>query len=55
MLRDQLMGIKIKDIDILIEGSAIDFVQKSCKPFISSELNVDIKSVHDAFNTAKPS
>ena len=52
MLRDQLMGIKIKDIDILIEGSAIDFVQNLAS-LSSSELNVDIKSVHDAFNTAK--
>ena len=42
MLRDQLMGIKIKDIDILIEGSAIDFVQNLAS-LSSSELNVDIK------------
>lgn len=49
MVRDILMDIEIKDIDILIEGSAIDFVQKlsECAP------NVIIKSVHKAFNTAK--
>ncbi len=49
MVRDILMGIEIKDIDILVEGSAIDFVQKlsECAP------NVIIKSVHKAFNTAK--
>lgn len=51
MVRDVLMGIEIKDIDILIEGSAIDFVQKFADKF--TNLDIVIKSVHEAFDTAK--
>lgn len=49
MVRDCLMEIEIKDIDILIEGSAIDFVQK----FAENSKDVVIKSLHESFNTAK--
>lgn len=52
MVRDQLMGIKVKDIDILIEGSAIDFVQNFAR-ITSKELDVVIKSIHETFDTAK--
>lgn len=51
MVRDVLMGIEIKDIDILIEGSAIDFVHRLAAEF--SCLDTIIKSVHEAFNTVK--
>ncbi len=64
MVRDCLMEIEIKDIDILIEGSAIDFVQgfaleygKNCCDGTSCNnkegLDVEIKSIHESFNTAK--
>jgi len=67
MVRDALMGIDIKDIDILTEGSAIDFVTEfyensnaanynpennSLKSDINGH-NIVIKSVHKSFNTAK--
>ncbi|MCD8025025.1 MAG: hypothetical protein LUE64_05775 [Candidatus Gastranaerophilales bacterium] len=42
--RDLILGAKIKDIDFLIEGNAIDFAQKS---------ELIIKSVHENFNTVK--
>ena len=44
VVRDLLMERKIKDIDFLIEGSAIDFVKKS---------NLKVKSTHEPFNTVK--
>ena len=44
VVRDLLMGKKIKDIDFLIEGSAINFVKNS---------NFKIKSIHEPFNTVK--
>ena len=44
VVRDLLMERKIKDIDFLIEGSAIDFIKKS---------NLKIKSTHEPFNTVK--
>ena len=43
-VRDLLMGEKIKDIDFLIEGNAIEFA-------LSAGLN--IKSVHEDFKTVK--
>lgn len=42
--RDLILGKKIKDIDFLIEGSAIDFAKKS---------GFKIKSAHESFNTVK--
>lgn len=54
MVRDSLMGIEIKDIDILIESSAIDFVQGlALESANNKEFDVKIKSVHKDFNTAK--
>lgn len=44
VVRDLIMGNKIKDLDFLLEGSAINFVNNS---------EFKIKSVHEAFNTAK--
>lgn len=44
VVRDLLMEKKIKDIDFLIEGSAIDFAKNS---------NLKIKSIHEPFNTVK--
>ncbi len=51
MVRDVLMGIEIKDIDILIEGSAIDFTHRLAAEF--NCLDTVIKAEHEAFNTAK--
>lgn len=65
MVRDALMGIDIKDIDILVEGSAIDFIENFARKYDSccdnpsfdnncnNRLDVKIKSVHESFNTAK--
>lgn len=54
MVRDNLMGIDILDIDILIEGSAIDFVQGlNAESSLFEGFNVNIKSIHKDFNTAK--
>jgi len=56
MVRDMLMGIEIKDVDILIEGSAIDFVRNlEAKTANGNDipLDINIKSTHEAFNTAK--
>lgn len=44
VVRDLILNKKIKDVDFLIEGSAIDFCKKS---------NFKIKSIHENFNTAK--
>ena len=44
VVRDLLMERKIKDIDFLIEGSAIDFIKK---------INLKVKSTHEPFNTVK--
>ncbi len=68
MVRDALMGQDIGDIDILVEGSAIDFVKglkEACdngfarinvhgaqNPLID-RFFIDIKSVHESFNTIK--
>lgn len=52
MVRDCLMEIGIKDIDILIEGSAIDFIEKFALEY-KDKLDIKIKSVHKSFNTAK--
>ncbi len=52
MVRDVLMGIEIQDIDILIEGSAIDFVQGFYENF-KDRLDIEIKSIHKSFDTAK--
>lgn len=52
IVRDMLMGIEIKDIDILIEGSAIDFAENFYENF-KDKLDIKIKSVHKSFNTAK--
>ncbi len=47
-----LLSGYIKDNDILIEGSAIDFGCKILRRFSSSELNMDIKSIRIKLNTA---
>lgn len=44
VVRDLILDYPIKDIDFLIEGSAIDFVQNA---------GFKIKSIHKDFNTAK--
>ncbi len=53
MVRDMLMGIDIKDIDILIEGSAINFVQKLSQNFEGKNIDILIKSIHSSFDTVK--
>lgn len=52
MVRDCLMGIDIKDIDILIEGSAINFVQNFAIEY-KNAFDIKIKSIHESFNTVK--
>lgn len=44
VVRDIILGGEIKDIDFLIEGSAIDFTKKA---------DLKIKSIHETFNTVK--
>ena len=44
VVRDLILNKEIKDIDFLIEGSAIDFVKKA---------GFEIKSIHESFDTAK--
>ncbi len=52
MVRDFLMGIEIKDTDLLIEGSAIDFIEKFAVKY-KDKLDIKIKSIHKSFDTAK--
>ncbi len=52
MVRDILMGIDIKDIDILIEGSAIEFANIFFEYF-KNDFDINIKSIHKDFDTAK--
>lgn len=52
MVRDILMDINLKDIDILVEGSAIDFVQKLSQ-YSHNGLKIKINSIHKDFDTAK--
>lgn len=44
VVRDLILNKEIKDIDFLIEGSAINFVKKA---------GFEIKSIHESFDTAK--
>ena len=44
VVRDLILNKDIKDIDFLIEGNAIEFVQKA---------GFKIKSIHDDFKTVK--
>lgn len=46
LVRDALMGRESLDIDILVEGNAIDFIK-------SLSFNVQVKSFHKDFGTAK--
>ena len=52
IVRDMLMDIKIKDIDILIEGSAIEFVN-NYKEHFKNVFDININSIHKDFDTAK--